>query len=224
MFPVSSITGFAIEELQPSAPPLVVSFIGTDYGTAHIAVQQSETDLVKDLDRESFIRNYPPLAYFSLDKKATQIDPLYRETRNPSYKAPVLIPIFIQLEPSKRLLKKFGLEVEQEAIGLLSQGWLDRHAKELKVKTGDRIGYFDRPYVDDVSQPSGISDEVIIHELQPRTPNFSFEVLTVKFCDYWASSQRPIHIITTLKNLRAPGKPDRDISLKKSNPENVNAQ
>ena len=215
MFPVSSSTGFAIEELQPSAPPLVVSFIGTDYGTAHIAVQQSETDLVKDLDRESFIRNYPPLAYFSLDKKATQIDRLYRETRNPSYRAPVLIPIFIQLEPPKRLLKKYGLEVEQEAIGLISQGWLDRHAQDLTPKTGDRIGYFDRPYADDVSQPNGLSDNVVIHELQPRTPNFSFEVLTVKFCDLFGNSQRPLHLITTLKNLRAPGKPDSNISIKK---------
>lgn len=208
---MSSITGFSVEAIQPSAPPLIVSFVGTDDQTGQIAVQQPEIDLVKDLDRESFIRNYPPLAYFELDKKATVIDPLYRETRSPAYKQPISIPIFIMLEPSKRLLKRFGLEVEQQAIGLVSQGWLDRHAPSLQIKAGDRIGYFDSMYVDNFPSPQGLADASVVHEPQSRTPNFSFEVLTSKWCDYFANTQSPIHKILTLKNLRAPGKPDTNV-------------
>ncbi len=142
------------------------------------------------------------------------MDTLYRETSAPAYKQPVGIPIFIMLEPPKRMLKRFGLEAEHQAIGLVSQGWLDRHAPSLQMKTGDRIAYYASPYVDDVSRPSGLPDTVVTHEATPRTPNFSFEVLTAKWCDYFANTQIPIHKILSLKNLRAPGKPDTNVTKK----------
>ena len=209
---VESISGFGVEALQPASPPLVVSYRGTDDGTAQVAVQVVEVDLVKDLDRESFIRLYPPLAYFELDKSATVIDTLYRETRAPVYNSPVSIPIFVKLDPPKRLLKRFGVEAEQEAIGLVSAGWLERHAPALQRKTGDRIGYYDQLYVGDVPMSGGRPDAVVTHERTARQPNYSFEVLTAKWCDYFGNTQIPLHKILTLKNLRAPGKPDANVN------------
>ena len=208
---VVSNSGFNVEVLQPASPPLVVSFVGTDDQTGMVATQVYEVDLVKDLDRESFIRSYPTLAYYELDKSATIVDPLYRETRNPSYKVSIAIPILVQLEPPKRLLKKFGIEAEQEAIALISQGWLERHAPTLQVKTGDRIGYYDVPYVGSYPQPSGLPDAHVVHEPIARVPDFSFEVLTAKWCDYFANTQIPLHKVLTLKNLRAPGKPNTNV-------------
>lgn len=209
---VESTSGFGVEALQPASPPLVVSFRGEDDGTALVAVQVGEADLVKDLDRESFIRLYPPLAYFELDKAATVVDTLYRETRAPSYRPPIPVPIYITLEPPKRFLKKYGLEAEQEAVGLVSAGWLERHAPNLQVKTGDRIGYYDQPYVGDVPMSGGRPDRVVTHETVARVPNFSFEVLTAKWCDYFGNTQIPLHKILTLKNLRAPGTPDTNVN------------
>lgn len=209
---VESISGFGVEALQPASPPLVVSFRGEDDGTALVATQVQEVNLVKDLDRESFIRLYPPLAYFELDKGATVVDTLYRETRAPVYKTPIPIPIFVKLDPPKRFLKRFGVESEQEAVALVSAGWLERHAVALQMKTGDRIGYYDQPYVGGVPMSGGRPDAVVTHEKEARQPNFSFEVLAAKWCDYFGNTQIPLHKILTLKNLRAPGKPDTNVN------------
>jgi hypothetical protein len=209
---VLATSALGVELLQPSAPPILISYSGTDDQTARVGQAVVEVDLEKDLDRESFIRQYPPLAYFELDKTATQIHPLYRETRQPVFKDPIPIPAFIQLQPPKRMLKRFGVEAEQEAIGLLSAGWLERHAPSLQVKTGDRIGYYDQPYTGSFTSPGGRPDTVVAHETSARTPNFSFEVLTAKWCDYFTNTQIPLHKILTLKNLRAPGKPDTNVN------------
>lgn len=211
---VESISGFGVEVLQPASPPLVVSFRGEDADTAQVAVQVYEVDLVKDLDRESFIRQYPPLAFFELDDATTPVDTLYRETRAPVFKQPIPIPIFIKPDPPKRLLKRFGLEVEQAAIGLVSVGWLERHAPALQMKTGDRIGYYDQQFTGSFPQPGGRPDKVVVHEGTPRTPNYSFEVLEDMFTDYFANTQIPLHLLLILKNLRAPGKADTNVTTR----------
>jgi hypothetical protein len=209
---VESTSGFGVEALQPAFPPIVVSFKGTDNLTALVGQQVTEVNLIKDLDRESFIRLYPPLAYYELDKVATPVDTLYRETQAPVYKTPVAIPIFITLEPPKRLLKRYGLEAEQEAIGLVSAGWLERHDPTLQMKTGDRIAYYDQPYTGSFPNPSGLPDTTVTHEATARVPNFMFEVLTAKWCDYFTNTQIPLHKILTLKNLRAPGIQDTNVN------------
>jgi len=209
---VESNSGFSVEALQPASPPLVVSFRGEDDGTALVAVQVEEVDLVKDLDRESFIRQYPPLAFFELDRNQTVVHTLYRETRNPVYKSPIAIPIFVQLNPPKRLLKRFGIETVHDAIALVSAGWLERHAVTLQISTGDRIGYYDQAYTGSVPMPGGAPDTVVTHEPVDRVPNFSFEVLTAKWTDYFGNTQIPLHKLLTLKNLRAPGKPDTNVN------------
>lgn len=211
---VESVSGFGVEVLQPASPPLVVSYRGTDDGTAQVAVQVVEVDLVKDLDRESFIRQYPPLAFFELDDATTPVDTLYRETRAPVFKTPIPIPIFIKPDPPKRLLKRFGLEVEQAAIGLISYGWLERHAPTLQIKTGDRIGYYDQSFTGSVPMSGGRADKVITHEGTPRTPNYSFEVIEDMAADYFANTQIPLHLLLVLKNLRAPGKADTNVTTR----------
>ena len=209
---VSSTVIIPVEVLQPTRPPLMLSYRGTDDQTAMIAVQTYEVDLAKDLDRESFIRLYPSLLYYELDKTSTVVDTLYRETRQPVYKAPVPCPIYVVPEPPKKLLKRFGLEVEQEGLALVSAGWLERHAPDLQMKTGDRIGYYNNEYTGSFNRPGGQSDKIVVHEPEPRVPNFSWEILTTKWGDYWGNTQIPLHKVLTLKNLRAPGKPDTNVT------------
>lgn len=209
--PVESFLNVPIEVLQPAAPPLIVSYYGTDNQTALVGQQQSEVDIAKDLDRESFIRHYPPLLFYSLNKQATITDKLYRETRSPVFLSAIPIPIFIQPNPPKRMLKRFGVETEQDAIGLVSAGWLERHVTSLQIKTGDRIGYYDQSYNATVPRPNGLSAATVVHEPSARVPNYSFEILSTKWTDYFTNTQIPLHKLLILKNLRAPGIPDTNI-------------
>lgn len=209
---VESTSVFGVEALQPASPPVAVPYIGDDTGVATVGLYTPEVELAKQLDAESFIRLYKPLLLYVLDLANTQVHSLYQETRNPVYLTPILVPTYVQVEPPKRVLKKFGLETEHEAIALLSLAWLEKYAPTVKVKTGDRFGYYNDSYTTSHLQPGGLPPKDVTQEAVPRVPNFSFEVLTTKHADYWGNTQIPLHLLLTLKNLRAPGKPDTNIT------------
>ena len=209
---VEAITAFGVEVLQPTSPPVAIPYVGDDSGIATVGLSVEEINLTKQLDAESFIRSYPPLMFWELDLEQTVIHPLYRETRTPVYKTPIPIPIYIKINPPQSLLKKYNLEDEHDAIALFSIGWLDKYFNGYAPKTGDRIGYFDQEYTTAYLRTGGKPDQPVTKEGTPRTPNFSWEILTGKFDDYWGNSQIPLHVISTLKNIRAPGLPDTNVS------------
>jgi hypothetical protein len=201
---VESTMVFSVEALQPASPPLDVPYFGDESNIAHVATQVEEVDLVKGLDRESFIRLYPELLYYELDRDTTVVDELYGETREPQFKVAIPIPIYIRIDPPANLLKRYGIEGEHFAIGLVSNGWLEKNAPTLGIATGDRLGYYDQPFTGTFDRPGGLPPGQVTHESTPATPNFHLEVLTSKACDYFGNTQVPIHRVLTLKNLRNP--------------------
>lgn len=209
---VESVSVFGVEALQPASPPLDIPYRGDDTGIAQVGLDPNEIELTMQLDAESFVRLYPPLEYCELDLANSVVDTLYRETREPVYKTPVLIPIYVTLKPLKAMLKRFGIEDEHDALCMISLGWLHKNHPEIRVKTGDRIGYYDKAYVETSLQPHGLPDQVLGRETVAHDPNMQFELLTVCYGDFWGNSQRPLHLVGTLKNLRAPGKPDTNVN------------
>lgn len=211
---VEATAAFGVEVLQPASPPIAIPYEGDDSGVATVGLYLEEVNLAKQLDAEAYIRQYKPLWFFELDLDLTPVDPLYRETRRPTFKSPVPIPIFIKIDPPISFLKKYGLEDEQDAIAMFSIGWLDKYHNAYAPKTGDRIGYYDEAYTTAYLRTGGKPPQDVTKESAPRVPNFSWEILTGKFGDFFGNTQIPLHIISTLKNLRAPGRPDTNVSIR----------
>lgn len=209
---VEAIAAFGVEVLQPTSPPVAIPYVGDDSGIATVGLSVEEVNLAKQLDCESFLRLYKLLLFYELDLVQTPIHSLYRETRAPVFKTPIPIPIFIRVDPPTSFLKKYGIEDEQDAIGMFSLGWLDKYLSGYAPKTGDRIGYYDQEYSTAYVRSGGRPDQVVTQESIARVPNFSWEILTGKFGDFWGNTQIPLHLVCTLKNLRAPGRPNTNVT------------
>lgn len=209
---VEVISSIVYEALQPERPPLDIPYRGDDAGIGQVGLYGPEITLAMQLDCESFIRLYPPVDFRELDFNTSVIDTLYRETRSPSYKSSVMIPAYFKVSPPKNLLKRFGVEDEHDAVAMLSLGWLQKYQPDLRVKTGDRIGYYDQSYTESSIRPHNLPNKDVVREPVAHVPNMQFEILNVYYGDYWGNSQRPLHLMCSLKNLRAPGKHDTNVN------------
>jgi hypothetical protein len=168
-----------LEFQQPTKPRFnVIGLIDADVAT--VGEYQPEITLTMENDQESFDRMFPPIAYYVLDKRITtrsvsetfygeEVDEQGALTEVP----PLMIPIEIKISPPLQYLRKFGIEELQDAIALLSIGWLQANLPNFNPKIGDRILY---------------------HQIE-------FRVETVKFSDYFANEQVPIHYLLTLDNM-----------------------
>jgi hypothetical protein len=168
-----------LEYLQPTKPMFnVLGLVDADVAT--VGEDGTEIALTMENDQESFDRMFPPLPYYVLDKQLTtrtQAETFYGEEDNEQAAltevAPLMIPIEIKISPPLQYLRKFGIEDLQDAIALLSIGWLNANLPTFHPKIGDRILY---------------------HQIE-------FRVETVKFTDYFANEQVPIHYLLTLDNM-----------------------
>jgi len=149
-----------IEETPQSVPTQDVPLAGG----------RQDLEFVITTNAEQFTYLYPALRFLPLDRTRDS-DPLYREKVKPVFLDPVTIPTYVELQPQLKLLKRFGIEEEQEAIAV----WSCRHLNQYKLdpKTGDRLQYF----------------------------NILFELLTVKLTDYFLSTQVPLNKVATLKQV-----------------------
>lgn len=209
---VESAARIVYEVLQPEKPTVDIPYRGDDTGIGQVGLYSPEIDLAMQLDSESFIRLYPSVDFRELDMDQSVVDTLYRETRQPSYKSSVMIPVYFKIEPPKNLLKRFGVEDEHDAVAMMSLGWLQKYQPDLRVKTGDRIGYYDQAYTETSIRPHNLPNKEVVREPVAHVPNMQFEILNVYYGDYWGNSQRPLHLLCSLKNLRAPGKHDTNVN------------
>jgi hypothetical protein len=159
------------EFLQPEKPQLYNPYTDSDLST--LAYSVAETSLTRDMDVEAFVLSFPWLPYERIDRVNTVVHPIYREAKNPQYLPAVMIPTWVKVDPPLQLLRKYGIETEQDAIALMSLEWLDRHVPNFVPTAGDLLTFFE----------------------------IKFEVLTSKRWDYIANTQIPLHRVFTLKNL-----------------------
>ena len=119
---------------------------------------------------EQFNLLYPKLRFFALDRSRGH-DPLYGEQPKARFRDPVFVPTYVQIRPEEKMLKRFGIETEQEAICV----WSCRLLNDIGIDpvTGDRVEYY----------------------------GISYEVLTVKLTDAMLNTQVPINKLATLKQV-----------------------
>jgi len=123
----------------------------------------------------------PAIRYFRLDKDRTKVDPDYDDSSKPAWDGlpdpttgkvvgrAILVPVEVHFDPPQKLLRRYGIEIQHQALLVMSCRILD----ELKVepKTGDRwelLGTF-------------------------------YEANTVKFVDYILQTQIPLSCIATVE-------------------------
>ncbi len=153
------------------ARPLVEDTPQTNFAVTPIGSSQRDVEAMLRMNAESFKLLYPDLLYRQLDRVETKVDSLYKEAiGNPVHKDPKSVPILVIPDPPQKLLKKYGLEEEVEAIAIMNCRLNDKAG--IYPVTGDLIQYHD----------------------------IWFEILTVKFEGYANNTQVPLNIICTIKN------------------------
>jgi hypothetical protein len=136
---------------------------------------QSTRDLeyILTTNAEQFKRLYPELEFYPMNRTETYLDTTYGESKVKSFpfEKPILVPVYVIIGPQEKLLRKYGIEVSQEAVAIFN----NRIDLELKIDpiTGDRLKYY----------------------------NITFEILHVKHTDYYSNTQVPLNKIVTLRNL-----------------------
>lgn len=167
-----------VEYLQPTAPSIQVCKL-TDSKVATVGEYGPEIALTMQLDRESYDRMWPAIPYYVLDKAAPRSvsENFYGEQADEqaalNEAPPLMIPIQVKITPPLQYLQKFGVEELQDAIALLSIGWLNANLPDFHPQIGDRILY---------------------HQVQMR-------VDTVKFADYFGNEQVPLHYFIMMENM-----------------------
>lgn len=150
--------------------PLVEDTEQTQLGILPIGTSQRDTEVILRMNAEQFHVLYPKVRYYKLDRVQTKVDNLYNESIGfPKYDDPKLIPTLIMPGPQMNLLKKYGIEEEQEALAVMNA----RLNAESKIfpHTGDLLEWA---------------------EVQ-------WEILTAIFNDYMTNTQVPLNLILTLK-------------------------
>jgi hypothetical protein len=160
-----------LEILQPSMPTLINPYVETEISTMWIS--SAEIALVQQMDREGFIRNFPPVMVTQIDRINSEIDPLYLEASRLVYLDPVSVCMRVEVAPGKWFLKKYGIETVQDAVGILSNSWMTNYANGITLTPGDLINFL----------------------------GSDFEVLTSKLIDFFVNTQVSLHTLLTLKNL-----------------------
>lgn len=135
-----------------------------------LAGGRRDLEWIIKVNAEQFWLLYPQLRFFQLDR-AQGHDPLYGEQPKARFVDPVKVPTYIQIHPQEKLLKRFGIESEQEAFAV----WSCRILNDLGLDpvTGDRVEYY----------------------------GITYEVLTTKLTDAMLNTQVPINKLATLKQI-----------------------
>lgn len=131
--------------------------------------------LVKQLHRDLYRLVFPRVLWMQIDRKTTVVDRLYLETRRFIYKAPIEMPMYIQVKPSSQLLTKFGIDEERELLAGFSIPILEEMGLGAnEVTIGDKIVYDGTEY----------------------------EIMTVNRYSYVFNYNVPLDLIATLQRFR----------------------
>jgi len=150
--------------------PLVEDTEQTQWGILPIGTSQRDTEVILRMNAEQFRILYPRVRYYKLDRVQTKVDQLYKESIGfPEYESPKLIPTLIMPGPQLNLLKRYGIEEEQEAIAVMNARL--NAQSQIFPHTGDLLEWAE----------------------------VRWEILTAVFHDYMTNTQVPLNLILTLK-------------------------
>ncbi len=147
-----------------------------------IPLGQGERDVEWQLtlNAEQFKRLYPEIKYYPLNRTETYVDPVYTESKTKVFiDRPVLVPVLVVIGPQDKLLKKYGIEEEQEAVAVFCNRV--NTERGIDPTTGDRMEYY----------------------------AILYEVLTVKHTDYISNTQVPLNKVVTLRQINDSPAGDR---------------
>lgn len=142
-------------------------------GLVPLGTADRDLETVIELNAEQFTLLYPRLKYYSMSRNSTAVDTLYNEAIAKNFTDYVELPIFLVMSPQLKLLKKYGIEEEQEAIAVLNVRL--SNANDIDPMTGDLIEFL----------------------------GIRFEILNVKLTDYFANTQVPLNKVATLRQINA---------------------
>jgi hypothetical protein len=151
-------------------PPLVEDTEQTHWSLVTLGTAQRDVEVILRMNAEQFRLLYPKVRYYKLDRVQTKVDDLYKESIGfPTYAVPIEIPALIMPGPQMNLLKKYGIEEEQEAICVMN------------ARLNDQAGIY--PHTGDLMEWAEVR----------------WETLTAVFGDYMTNTQVPLNLILTLK-------------------------
>lgn len=124
---------------------------------------------------------YPLIRILQLDRSKTVEDPLYREVRSQDahFKEPIEMYSFVDFEPSRQELKKYGIDESREVMVTFATALLEEKAL-LGSGSQYMIGWvieFDDDYYEVLSQHRGKEG-------------------------FWANTNIPFHVIVTCQRYR----------------------
>ena len=143
----------------------------TSIGTLPLGQSRRDLEFVIRRNAEQFHKLYPQIEVVQMNRGKSRPDPLYGETIFKKWRESVYMPAHFQLSPPEKLLRKYGLEVENVNIVTFSNRLLNR--AKLKLRTGDRMKYL----------------------------GITYEVVTMKLLDYFLNTQVPINSIAVIKQI-----------------------
>lgn len=116
------------------------------------------------------------VVWLALDKEKTkEDDELYHESFPQRYKAPVEIPAFVKINPSKQELKKYGIDETKEVLLLLSTIVLEEQGlTDGSLRIGDKVVW------------DGVE----------------YEIMTFHREEPWANTNVYFHVACTLQRFR----------------------
>jgi hypothetical protein len=154
-----------------------VGFVKVPFGTS-----RRDLEVFLRMNAEQFRKLYPEVKYFKLNRIKTKVDDLYQESLgDPIYDGipqwdgvivgrPIMVPGLLIPGPQMKLLKRYGIEIEHEAICVMC----NRVNAEIGIEpvTGDRLEFL----------------------------GTYWEVLKTEFVDLFINSQVPLNLVLSLKN------------------------
>lgn len=161
-------------------------FDGTDQThdfRSPIGANNQDLELQIALFAEMLELQCPSVKYHRLNRELTKVDELYNEASKPIFDGlpdengkivgvAVEIPIQFHFDVQKKLLQRYGIESEHKALAVMSCRLMEQHG--IQPMTGD-----------------------LIELLGVR-----YEILTVKFTDYFLQTQVPIALVATIEQVQ----------------------
>jgi|WetSurSiteA1Bulk_404760.scaffolds.fasta_scaffold00002_63 hypothetical protein len=155
-------------------PPLIEETDQTGIATVPFGGGRRDLEFIIRTNYEQFIKLFPRVSLYKLDREVSRPDPLYREKVHKTYSdIPIPVNAFFVFHPPDKLLKNFGIEVEHDALVVLNDRQLN--LLDAKIVKGDLIEYL----------------------------GINYETLVVKLVDYFLNTQVPLNSLAVVRQLAA---------------------